>query len=135
MYMNPRVDAMDVTRVEAGFILQGVDYFSARHCLIASRKSSPYEIGLGWTVKLDRAPFMGQAALRVERERGSTWSLVGLRYDWDAYEALFHEVGLPPRVPPGAWRDPVPVFDRRGRQVFDREHLSFDLQPHRGIPP
>ena len=111
------VDKMDVTRVEAGFILNGVDYFSAQQCLIESRKSSPYEIGLGWTVALDRDPFIGQTALRGEQERGSRWAMVGLRYDWDEYEALFDEVGLPPQVTDGAWRTAVPVFDERGRQV------------------
>jgi glycine cleavage system aminomethyltransferase T len=49
--------------VEAGFILQGVDYYSATRCPIESRKSSPFEIGLGWTVDLDRDPFLGQEAL------------------------------------------------------------------------
>ncbi len=111
------LDAMDISRVEAGFILNGVDYFGSLSCLIESRKSSPYEIGLGWAVKLDRDPFVGQAALAAERARGSRWRLVGLCYDWDEYEALFAEVGLPPTVPGLAWRDAVPVFDARGRQV------------------
>ncbi len=102
---------MDVARVEAGFIMNGVDYFSAHHCLIESKKSTPYEIGLGWTVNLDREPFIGQAALRAERARGSAVALVGLTYDWDEYEALFAEFGLPPQVPAGAWRTPVPVYD------------------------
>jgi aminomethyltransferase len=110
------LDAMDVSRVEAGFILNGVDYFSAQHCVIESRKSTPYEIGLGWTVKLDREPFLGQAALRAESERGSTWARVGLEYDWDEYEALHAEVLLPPQVPAGAWRTAVPVYDGN-RQV------------------
>ena len=111
------LDAMDVTRIEAGFVLNGVDYFSAHHCPIDARKSSPYEAGLGWTVKLDREPFLGQRALREERARGSEWALVGLVYDWDEFEALFEEVGLPPEVHPGAWRSPVPVYDGEGRQV------------------
>jgi aminomethyltransferase len=36
------LDALDITRVEAGFIMNGVDYYSANHCLIESRKSTPY---------------------------------------------------------------------------------------------
>ncbi len=111
------LDAMDVTRIEAGFIMNGVDYFNASHCLIESRKSTPYELGLGWTVKLERAPFVGQAALQAEKARGSAWGLAGLRYDWDEYEALFARHGLPPQVPAGAWRDGVPVYDQRGTQV------------------
>ena len=111
------LDALDVSRVEAGFIMNGVDYFSANHCLIESRKSSPFEIGLGWTVDLDREPFIGQAALRAERRRGSRWAMVGLVYDWDEYEALFAEFGLPAQVPATAWRSAVPVYDREGRQI------------------
>lgn len=111
------LDAMDVTRVEAGFVLCGVDYFAAHHCLIESRKSSPYEIGLGWAVDLEREPFVGQQALRAERECGPVWNLVGLEYDWDAYEALFDRHGLPPRVPSGAWRNAIPVYDARRRQI------------------
>jgi len=111
------LDAMDVTRVEAGFVLNGVDYFSANRCLLETRKSTPDEIGLGWAVELDRDRFLGQAAIREERERGPAWHLVGLEYDWDEYEALFAEFGLPPVVRSGAWRDAVPVYDGEGRQV------------------
>jgi aminomethyltransferase len=111
------LDALDVARVEAGFIMNGVDYFSANRCLIDSRKSSPFELGLGRTVQLDRDPFLGREALRAEQARGSPRALVGLRYDWDEYEALFAAVGLPPEVPTRASRDAVPVHDERGRQV------------------
>jgi aminomethyltransferase len=111
------LDALDVSRVEAGYIMNGVDYFSAHLCLIDSRKASPYELGLGWTVQLDREPFIGQSALRDEKSRGPKRALVGLRYDWDEFAALFTEHDLPPQVPGGAWRDPVPVYGPDGRQV------------------
>jgi glycine cleavage system aminomethyltransferase T len=94
-----------------------VDYFPAQHCLLDSRKSSPYEIGLGWAVNLDREPFVGQPALRAEIERGPIWKMVGLEYDWDDYEALLESYGLPPQVGSGAWRDAVPVYDLRERQI------------------
>jgi aminomethyltransferase len=111
------LDALDVTRLEAGFVLWGVDYFSARHCPIPSRKSSPYEIGLGWTVELAREPFVGQAALVAEAARGPQWALAGLALDWDEFERLHAEVGLPPSVSPLAWRSGVPVYDERGKQI------------------
>lgn len=111
------LDAMDLTRIEAGFVLCGVDYFPAHHCLIDLRKSSPYEIGLGWTVNVDREPFVGQRALRDERRRGSTRGFVGLEFDWDEYEALYDGFGLPPSVPSGAWRNAVPVYDGNERQI------------------
>jgi len=111
------LDAMDMTRIEAGYIMNGVDYFSAHHCLLESRKSTPYELGLGRTVDLQREPFVGQEALKAEVASGSAWAIVGLVYDWDEFEALFAAVGLPPQVPAGAWRSPVPVYSEAGRQV------------------
>ena len=111
------LDAMDVTRIEAGYIMNGVDYFSANTCVIESRKSSPYEIGLGWTVDLDRDPFIGQEALSAEKANGSPWASVGLVYDWPAFERLFAEFGLPPQLPAGAWRTPTPLYNKKGVQV------------------
>ena len=111
------LDAMDVTRVEAGFIMNGVDYFSAHHCLTEERKASPFELGLGWTVKLDREPFVGQTALRREKENGAGRRLVGLVADWDEIEAIFEDYGLPPEMPSGAWRDGRPVYDRDGNWI------------------
>ena len=111
------LDAMDVTRIEAGYIMNGVDYFSANTCLIESRKSTPYEIGLGWTVDLNRDAFIGQDALKAEKANGSAWATIGLVYDWPAFERLFDEFGLPPQLPGGAWRTPVPVYNKEGKQV------------------
>jgi len=114
------LDAMDVTRVEAGFILNGVDYFSALRCMIEPRKSTPYELALGWAVHLRRgesAPFIGGAALAEEKVRGPKRQFVGLDIDWDEYEALFREHGLPPEVHSGGWRDAKPVYDRDGRFI------------------
>jgi aminomethyltransferase len=111
------LDALDVARVEAGFLMNGVDYFSANHCLIESRKSTPYESGLGWTVNLDREPFIGQGALREEKDRGPKRRFVGLALDWDEYEGLHAEHGLPPEVSSAAWRNALPVYDARGAHI------------------
>ncbi len=111
------LDALDVTRVEAGFIMNGVDYFSANHCLIESRKSTPYELGLGWTVNLDRGPFVGEPAVAAEKKAGPARVFVGLEIDWDEFEALFARHSLPPEAPCGAWRAAVPVYSSGGLQV------------------
>lgn len=107
------LDAMDVTRVEAGFILNGVDYYPSLRCLIPSRKSTPYELGLGWMVNL-KHEFIGRDALLRESQVGPRRVLVGLEVDWDETEALFRAHGLPPEVHPGGWRDARPVYDTRG---------------------
>ncbi len=110
------LDALDVTRIEAGFVLQGIDYVSARSCLIEARKSTPTEAGLGWTVDLDdRPPFVGQKALLLERERGPVWDLVGLELDWPELEALYASYGLPPHLAPLACRQAVPVYGPSGQ--------------------
>jgi len=111
------LDAMDVTRIEAGFVMNGVDYFSAHHCLIDGRKSSPYEMGLGFTVQLERDPFVGQAALMAEVKRGQRWSMVGVDIDWPDYERVCASYGLPPQVCSSAWRDGVPIYDNNSKQI------------------
>jgi aminomethyltransferase len=108
--------ALDVARIEAGLILLDVDYVSARKAVIASQRYSPYEVGLGRLVQLDKAPFIGQAALRREAEQGPKRQLVGLELLWDDVERLHEEAGLAPQVPSTASRVSVPVH-RGGEQV------------------
>ncbi|HZE18910.1 MAG TPA: aminomethyltransferase family protein [Candidatus Angelobacter sp.] len=108
--------AMDIARIEAGLIMLDVDYFSAHHALIEARKSTPYEINLGWAVSADKGPFNGRRALQAEKKRGVGWGFVGLEVDWESFERLFRAHGLPPQIPNVAWRMSAPVF-REGRQV------------------
>lgn len=110
------LDALDMTRVEAGLILKDVDYYNALHALIDDRKSSPFEISLGWTVDLERDPFNGQAALASEKAAGSKWAIVGLDIDWPQLEELYNRCGLPPMVGSHAWRSSIPVFTDKGRK-------------------
>jgi aminomethyltransferase len=79
-----------------------------------SQKSSPYEIGLGWAVELERDPFIGQAALRREAARGPRWQVRGLEIDWSELEALYDRAGLPTELPLAAYRTPIPVY--RGQE-------------------
>ena len=111
------LDALDVCRVEAGLILKNVDYYNALHVLIEDRKSSPYELSLGWTVQLDREPFNGQKALRHEKENGSQWAFVGLDIDWPETEALYARYGLPPEVGNAAWRMSIPIYSDASRET------------------
>jgi len=110
------LDALDVVRVEAGFVLLGVDYFSAREARIPQQSSTPSEIGLGWMVDLDRERFVGQDALAAEAARGPARRLVGLEIDWEGFERLHERVGLPPALALGTCREGVPLYLAR-RQV------------------
>ncbi len=109
--------ALDVARIEAGLLLIEVDYFSSRHALIEAQKSSPLELGLGWTVATDKERYNGQAALEAERRRGPAWQFTGLTVDWDSLEQLYADVGLPPRLPSQAWRMSVPIYSSGGKQL------------------
>lgn len=121
------LDALDVVRIEAGFVLQGVDYFSARGALIESRTSTPDEIGLGSCVELERSTrFIGQDAVEAERARGPVWDLVGLELSWEDLERLYHGFGLPPHLAPAASRLAVPVYADDGRtQVGQATSLTW----------
>jgi aminomethyltransferase len=102
--------ALDIARIEAGLIMLDVDYFSAHHALIEARKSSPFEINLGWAVSAGKGPFNGRAALAAERARGAAWGFTGLEIDWLSFERLFAAHRLPPQVPTVAWRASAPVY-------------------------
>jgi len=110
--------ALDVARIEAGLILLEVDYTSSRHALIPEQNHSPYEIGLGRLVALDKeTPFVGRAALRREIAGGGPERrLVGLELDWDDLERLYAGHGLSPTLSAQAWRTKVPLYVG-GRQV------------------
>jgi aminomethyltransferase len=102
--------ALDVARLEAGFILLEVDYISAEKAMIASQKYSPFEIGLGWTVDLKKDHFVGSKALRELNGRAPSRQIVGLEINLSDYEYLFRQAGLPPQFPIAAWRGGVPVY-------------------------
>ncbi|HMB24489.1 MAG TPA: aminomethyltransferase family protein, partial [Anaerolineales bacterium] len=103
--------AMDMARVEAGLFMLDVDYTSSSHAWIEPQKSSPFELGLDWTVALDKQGyFVGRRALECEKSTGSAWKLMGLEVEWDGMERLFKEVGLPPQIPGMAVRASLPVL-------------------------
>ncbi len=108
--------ALDVARIEAGLLLIEVDYTSSKKALIESQKYSPYEIGLGRMVHLEKEHFIGRSALVEEHRRGPQRQLAGLEIDWTEVEKRYEEAGLAPQVPSTASRLAVPVY-RGGRQV------------------
>jgi aminomethyltransferase len=102
--------ALDVARVEAGLLLLDVDYTSSRKALIASQRYSPYELGFGRMVHLEKENFIGQAALEKDLERGVERQLVGVELDWNQIEALYERLGLTPTAPGQTSRVHVPVY-------------------------
>jgi aminomethyltransferase len=101
--------ALDVARLEAGFILLEVDYIGVEKALAPFQKYTPFEIGLGWTVDLKKEDFVGCRELRRETQHAPSRQIVGLEIDLRHYDQLYHEVGLPPQMPAVAWRSETPV--------------------------
>jgi aminomethyltransferase len=116
--------ALDVARIEAGLLLIDVDYVSSLKALTESRKSSPFELGLGWTVALDAGDFMGRRALLDEAQRGSAWLLVGLEVVWSDLDRLYAAYDLAPQVAGRASRDPAPVYIGE-RQIGQATSMAF----------
>lgn len=108
--------ALDVARIEAGLLLIDIDFNSSKKALIEDQKYTPFEMGLGRLVHLDKNRFVGQAALVAEKKRGHAREIVGLEIDWPEVEVHYERVGLPPAVSPIASRVAVPVF-KQGVQV------------------
>jgi len=108
--------ALDVARIEAGLILIEVDYTSSKKALIESQAYSPYEIGLGRLVHLDKEHFVGRSALLAEQKAGGPpRTLVGLEINWTEVEQLYEAVGLAPQAPSTASRVHVPVYSGRAQ--------------------
>jgi aminomethyltransferase len=79
-------------------------------------KSSPLELGLGWSVKLEKEFFIGQKALRREHARGPNWKTVGIEVNLNALEAIYAGFGMPLYLPYEAWNEGVPVYSG-GQQI------------------
>lgn len=62
--------ARDVLRLEAGLLLYGQDM---------DERSTPLEVGLGWTVRFDKGDFLGRERLLEQKENGVEETLVGLQ--------------------------------------------------------
>jgi aminomethyltransferase len=70
--------ALEMARIEAGFIQAGVDFLPADRAVRTDRTRSPLELDLGWLVDFKKPHFNGRAALLREHERGSRYRLVRL---------------------------------------------------------
>ena len=119
--------ALDMARIEAGFILNGVDYVPANHAYTEAQKSSPFEAGLGWAVNLDGANFIGKQALCAEKAAPSDWQLVGLEIEWFELERLYAPFGLRPdlngRLPS---RIPSPLYHQ---EIQVGQTTSYTFSP------
>jgi len=70
--------ALNIARIEAGFLSPHVDFVSAEQTIRTGRDRSPLELGLAWLIDFDKGHFTGRRALRAEQQRGPRRQLVGL---------------------------------------------------------
>ena len=74
------LSALQACRLEGGFIVAGWDC-STELDPIPDFERSPYELGLGWLVNLDAAPFVGRDALALQKKNGHRFSLRSFQMD------------------------------------------------------
>ena len=70
--------ALELSRIEAGYIAALVDFLPADETVRTGRSRSPLELGLDWLVDFKKPNFNGRRALAEEKRNGSTWRLVKL---------------------------------------------------------
>lgn len=66
-------DALELARIETGFLQAGVDFVPAESAVRSGRSRSPFELGLAWLVDLDKPVFNGRKALLREQAEGSRY--------------------------------------------------------------
>jgi len=84
--------ALNIARIEAGFLLPNVEFISAERTIRIGRERTPLELGLDWLLDFDKGHFNGRRALLAEQRRGATRRLVGLDIDGNkpAHNALVY---------------------------------------------
>ncbi|MGH8251127.1 MAG: aminomethyltransferase family protein [Steroidobacteraceae bacterium] len=70
--------ALEVARIEAGFIQAQVDFLPADQAIRRERSRSPFELDLGRMVDFSKPCFNGRRALLEEQRRGSRFRFVRL---------------------------------------------------------
>ncbi|MGI9220733.1 MAG: aminomethyltransferase family protein [Woeseiaceae bacterium] len=72
------VHALELARVEAGYLAPFEDFLPAKGTVRTGRTRSPLELGLEWLVDFKKPNFNGRRALAEEKRNGSKWRLVKL---------------------------------------------------------
>lgn len=89
-------DALDLARIEAGFLQAQAEFLPADQTVRSGRTRSPLELGLDWLVDFRKPNFNGRRALAEEKRRGSTWRFV--RLDIEGNKPAHHAYVFPRRT-------------------------------------
>ena len=89
------LQALDLLRIEAGFIVTNNDFMSAELALRRNRGRTPFELGLGRLVDLGKGHFTGRRALVEAEKVGPRFRVVALEIDRNkpANDALIYAGG------------------------------------------
>ncbi len=75
-------NALNMARIEAGFIVANIDFISSDHAIRSNRCRRPDDLGLGWLVDLDKGFFNGKKAIvNSELENGKAFKIYALEID------------------------------------------------------
>ena len=109
--------ALDVARIEAGLLLIEVDFASSKKAMIAPQAYTPYEMGLGRLVNLDKGAVRRPAGASRRAARAATPVRSSVsRSSGPTSSASTRSWVSPPAVSATASRVAVPVY-RSGRQI------------------
>ncbi len=114
--------ALKMSRVEAGLLLLGVDFQSARFARVDAERETPIELGWKWMlgdINQDDREFVGRTAIQNEMaNHTSRWTTTGLAVDWHDYERVHLNAGIaPPKHE--LYREATMSIYRRGTQEWD----------------
>jgi len=74
-------EALQMLRVEAGFIQCRHEFMPAHATVRTGHTRSPFELGLGWLVDFNKPVFNGRKALLAQKKHGHRYNLVKLDID------------------------------------------------------
>ena len=121
------MNALEMVRIEAGFIQPNADFMSAEQALRPNRMRNPYELGMGWLVDLNKNYFTGKKNLVNLKKKTLTKKLVGLDIQGDKpavgsvlYDKNKKEIGI---VTAGMWSPSLKSNIAFG--YVDKDHMKI----------
>jgi aminomethyltransferase len=133
------LQALYMTRIEAGLLLLDVDFASSRFAWTDADRATPHELGLGWMLKgvdADDRVFVGRNAIRRElATQSSRFRTTGIVVDWRDWDRLHDEAGLLPPKDHTPVQEEMFLYDDAGAQVGFATSFLYSpvLQRHVGI--
>ncbi len=115
------LQALYMTRIEAGLLLLDVDFGSSRFAWTDADRATPLELGLGWMLRgfdADDRHFLGRDALRRELVgKTSRFRTTGIVVDYRDWNRLHDQAGLVAPLDHTPVQEEMFLYDDEGAQV------------------